>query len=479
MATNTVCKENPCSSSHLCQVSEQLRPHHPKRLRSLPRPVLSLARRWRNKVAVPSTFSPDEQKRLVELAVASKGHGWEEIARKLGGGHSAIQCLRAYQRWGGRGGRERGAQGDGDEETEEGARVDAAAGGGRRGGGGGAAVSGNPSSLPHALVPSNLINRGPWTAEEDERLGTGVALYADNWTLVAEHVGTRSASQCRHRQNSRELNKEAFSREEQKRLILATKAYASEVWREVKEGRQKLTGGSLKAEVGVGGGGWWRSVANHLPGRSDVQCRSRWYQTLHPHTNRGDWSEEEVGRLRALVETHGPNWVKIAGEMGSGRTRQQVKQMHSRLVREDTRREKAREKEKEAERVRKEQREGRGRVAQGKGGGGRRGQEPEPDDARGKGREGVGRKRKSTSSEGKGRVKSVARGGKGEGRGRGRGRKADDEIQGVAMEEEEEEEEEGGRALRRAARLVGNRKGGRGGKKAIEAMDHFSSEDES
>ncbi|EKU22827.1 myb-like dna-binding domain containing protein, partial [Nannochloropsis gaditana CCMP526] len=124
--------------------------------------------------------------------------------------------------------------------------------------------------------------------------------------------------------------------------------------------------------------GWWRSVANHLPGRSDVQCRSRWYQTLHPHTNRGDWSEEEVGRLRALVETHGPNWVKIAGEMGSGRTRQQVKQMHSRLVREETRREKAREKEKEAERVRKEQREGRGRVAQGKGGGGRRSQEPEP-----------------------------------------------------------------------------------------------------
>ena len=45
----------------------------------------------------------------------------------------------------------------------------------------------------------HLYTKGAWAEDEDERLEEAVAMYADNWTLVSDHVQTRTAAQCRHR----------------------------------------------------------------------------------------------------------------------------------------------------------------------------------------------------------------------------------------------------------------------------------------
>ena len=294
----------PPSLPPLLQISENLRQHHPKRLRSTPRPILELLTHWKNKVSVPPTFTAEEKERLRRLVEQHEEHEWEEVAIGMGTGHSGIQCLREFQRGGG------------------------------EGGGGGAL----------AAASSALIKRGPWTRDEDGRLAAAVGMYADNWSLVSDHVATRTASQCRHRQSSLLMDKTPFSREEQKRLILATKAYAPEVW-EVMTGKQRPTESNLVPQEGGGSGGYWSHIARHLPGRTDGQCRSRWYQTFHPLTNRGDWGKEEVGRLKRLVEAYGPDWVKIAGEIGTGRTRQQVKQMWARMMRAEAKQTRKREKE--------------------------------------------------------------------------------------------------------------------------------------
>ena len=44
-----------------------------------------------------------------------------------------------------------------------------------------------------------LFQTGKWTVDEDQRLAEAVALYSDNWTLVAQHVETQTANQCRLR----------------------------------------------------------------------------------------------------------------------------------------------------------------------------------------------------------------------------------------------------------------------------------------
>ena len=107
---------------------------------------------WRNNVGVPDKFTKEDVARLMALADRHRRHEWEAVARELGTGHAPVQCLREYQRQSAKG---------------------------RAGGG--------------------LFKRGPWTADEDARLGEAVAMYADNWTLISQHVQTRTASQCRVR----------------------------------------------------------------------------------------------------------------------------------------------------------------------------------------------------------------------------------------------------------------------------------------
>lgn len=61
----------------------------------------------------------------------------------------------------------------------------------------------------------------------------------------------------------------------------------------------------------------WRSVADHLPGRNNKECRKRWYQKFAANTNSGSWTEEEDGRLRTAIALHGAKWASVAKDVGT------------------------------------------------------------------------------------------------------------------------------------------------------------------
>ncbi|KAI1128809.1 hypothetical protein F5Y10DRAFT_264842 [Nemania abortiva] len=61
----------------------------------------------------------------------------------------------------------------------------------------------------------------------------------------------------------------------------------------------------------------WRELAKHVSGRSNKDCRKRWWNSLAGSTAKGVWSPEEDRRLIEAVEKYGENWMKVAGAVGT------------------------------------------------------------------------------------------------------------------------------------------------------------------
>jgi hypothetical protein len=58
----------------------------------------------------------------------------------------------------------------------------------------------------------------------------------------------------------------------------------------------------------------WAAVAALVPGRANMQCRSRWLDSMDPGVERamGKWTVEEDEKLADAVKKHGNNWVLAA-----------------------------------------------------------------------------------------------------------------------------------------------------------------------
>ncbi|KAJ3499096.1 hypothetical protein NLG97_g619 [Lecanicillium saksenae] len=61
----------------------------------------------------------------------------------------------------------------------------------------------------------------------------------------------------------------------------------------------------------------WRELAKDIPGRSNKDCRRRWWNSLADGTAKGLWSEEEDGKLIQAVKELGTNWRVVAQHVGS------------------------------------------------------------------------------------------------------------------------------------------------------------------
>ncbi|KAJ5635582.1 uncharacterized protein N7484_008895 [Penicillium longicatenatum] len=59
-------------------------------------------------------------------------------------------------------------------------------------------------------------------------------------------------------------------------------------------------------------GGSWNEISRHLPGRSNKDCRKRWFHSLDPALRKGRWSKEEDELLLAAHKRLGPAWKEIA-----------------------------------------------------------------------------------------------------------------------------------------------------------------------
>jgi myb proto-oncogene protein len=61
----------------------------------------------------------------------------------------------------------------------------------------------------------------------------------------------------------------------------------------------------------------WSKIANHLSGRTDIQCRERYCNILDPSLEEVEWKETEDIKLITLYEKYGGKWSKIAREFGN------------------------------------------------------------------------------------------------------------------------------------------------------------------
>jgi hypothetical protein len=72
----------------------------------------------------------------------------------------------------------------------------------------------------------------------------------------------------------------------------------------------------LKTAVEAHGGKNWKKIADHLPGRSDVQCLHRWQKVLKPGLIKGPWTPQEDATVLRLVQIHGhKKWSFIARQL--------------------------------------------------------------------------------------------------------------------------------------------------------------------
>lgn len=52
----------------------------------------------------------------------------------------------------------------------------------------------------------------------------------------------------------------------------------------------------------------WKLVAQSLPGRTNRDCRKRWFK-IHRRWSQGPWAPDEETQLREAVAIYGPEWV--------------------------------------------------------------------------------------------------------------------------------------------------------------------------
>jgi hypothetical protein len=145
------------------------------------------------------------------------------------------------------------------------------------------------------LETSNFYVYKKWTSNEDSILKKAILYYGPkNWQQISYCLDGRNNSQCFHRWMkgiNPKIRRDKWSNEEDLTLGIAlTKIY----------GFKK-----------------WSKIANHLPGRTDIQCRERWCNILDPSLEEVEWTHEEDLKLLNLNEKYGNKWSKIAKEFGN------------------------------------------------------------------------------------------------------------------------------------------------------------------
>jgi len=148
----------------------------------------------------------------------------------------------------------------------------------------------------------NLV-KSTWTPEEDAIIREHVRKYGvGSWTKLARLVPGHTGQQILHRwrriQPTRRVG--AWTPEEDEALRIAVSAYSS--------------GERIK----------WSLVQEHVPTRTDVQCRERWKNVLDPAIKTTPWEPEEDAALLSAIgpdfeESQFNEWARLA-EVVPGRT---------------------------------------------------------------------------------------------------------------------------------------------------------------
>ncbi|KAJ1970095.1 hypothetical protein IWQ62_000201 [Dispira parvispora] len=188
-----------------------------------------------------------------------------------------------------------------------------------------------------------LINKSPWLPQETEKLQSLVSEQGPrNWPAIATSLETnRTAAQCFRKYQEilqAKTPKRKWTPEEDELLREAVQIYGEKNWQQIAYVMESRTGQqclhrwtksvnpvirrgrwapeedeALLTAVDIYGEGNWRQVQHYVQSRTDVQCRERYCNVLHPRINQGPWTKEEDLQLLVLVQKHGiGKWSQIA-----------------------------------------------------------------------------------------------------------------------------------------------------------------------
>ncbi|KAI2801510.1 Myb- protein B [Blomia tropicalis] len=160
--------------------------------------------------------------------------------------------------------------------------------------------------------------------------------------MIAEQMKGRTQSQCWHHWASidPDVSREAWTLEEDEKLTELFKKYgpkwktiADEIknrndlqcqdrWRRQLTRETKLRTWTPEEDTNLIElikihGLKWVEIAKHMKGRNDTQCSQRWHFTLDPKIIKGSWTPEEDENLRQMVKKYGSKWSIIAQNMGN------------------------------------------------------------------------------------------------------------------------------------------------------------------
>lgn len=235
------------------------------------------------------------------------------------------------------------------------------------------------------------INKKPWSRQESQRLSQlvdEIGLFSGQWEQIAEQLNTnRTISQCfahyMAEKNHASAKQLKWTPEEDKQLTEAVKIFGNCNWQQVasllpgRTGQQCLHRYSkslhpnikrskwtaeeddlVRRAVQLYGMGNWTKVRRLVPGRTDMQCRERWCNILHPSVNRTPLSEEETDMLMSLVKEHGPKWSFLARLM-PGRTDNHLRRHYTNIINKEAREAKINERKTKAAQSKKMKKEAR------------------------------------------------------------------------------------------------------------------------
>jgi hypothetical protein len=216
-----------------------------------------------------------------------------------------------------------------------------------------------------------------WTTSEDTKLKDAVQTHdCKNWNAIAALVPGRAERQCynrwhsflAHRDGGTPVRTGAFTTDEDTKLRDAVQLHGGKTWNAIAAlvpGRTRRQCSSrwhdflasrddptpvrtgtwtpredtkLKYAVRMHGGKNWHAIAALVPGRTKLQCNSRWHDILADLDDRAfgrtdKWTTDEVGKLQEAVQIHnGKNWDEIAALVPGRARRQCISKWHS-LVR--------------------------------------------------------------------------------------------------------------------------------------------------
>ena len=145
------------------------------------------------------------------------------------------------------------------------------------------------------LETSSFYKYKKWNKEEDKILRKAILYYGPkNWQQISYCLDGRNNSQCFHRWMkgiNPKIKRDKWSFEEDLTLGLSL----SKIYQKKK----------------------WSKIANHLLGRTDIQCRERWCNILDPSLEDVEWTNEEDLKLLNLYRKYKNKWSLIAKHYGN------------------------------------------------------------------------------------------------------------------------------------------------------------------